>query len=44
MQTFKSFAAMAAYLRAEDVKRAQNLKRSRPIANVLPGTGPRVAK
>ncbi len=51
MQSFKSFADMAAAIRAserkshtDDMRRAQNLTRSRSIANVKPGTGPRIAR
>jgi hypothetical protein len=46
-QSFSSFAALAAHLRASqhasDVARARNLKRSASIARKAPGTGPRVA-
>lgn len=30
--------------RAADVRRAENLRKSRAIANVKPGTGPRIAR
>lgn len=43
-QTFTSFADLARHLRADDARRARNLARSRTIANVRPGTGPRVAR
>ena len=29
---------------AEDIRRAENLRKSRSIANVKPGTGPRIAR
>lgn len=47
-QTFTSFAAMAAVVKAEinrdDVRKAANLRKSAPIAQKAPGTGPRVAR
>lgn len=46
--TFKSFTDLAAFVQrtenASAVKAAANLKRSRSIAKVKPGTGPRIAK
>lgn len=43
--TFKTFAAMAAHLQAQDVKRAQNLRRSAPLRKVkAPASGPAVAR
>jgi hypothetical protein len=44
MQTFTSFSELADHYHSEDVRRADNLRRSRAIARVRPGTGPRVAR
>ena len=45
---FKSFAAMASHISAKDradtLRKAENLRKSRALANVKPGTGPRVAR
>lgn len=47
-QTFKSFAALAAHVnaqeRADTIRKAEALRKSRALANRKPGTGPRVAK
>lgn len=40
----KSFALLNAQMRADDIRRAENLRKSRSIANVKPGTGPRIAR
>lgn len=53
--TFRTFAELAGHLTAErsrsaqaesraDVQRGANLRRSRALSNVRPGTGPRVAR
>lgn len=41
--TIKSYADRRAENEA-DVRRAENLRRSRAIANVRPGAGPRIAR
>lgn len=41
--TFKSYADRRAE-NEDDVRRAENLRRSRAIANVRPGAGPRIAR
>lgn len=44
-QTFKSFKDLARAVHAEDVRKAQNLKRSANLrANKRPKTGPAVAR
>lgn len=43
MQTFKTYDERRTENEA-DVRRAENLRRSRAIANVRPGTGPRIAR
>ncbi len=49
--SFKSFAALAAHVNAvaiaqnrEDVRKANNLRRSSSIARKAKGTGPRIAR
>lgn len=51
MQTFASFGELAENYRSEerreheqDVRKADNLRRSRSIAHVRPGAGPRIAR
>lgn len=41
--TFKSYDERRAE-NEDDVRRAENLRRSRAIANVRPGAGPRIAR
>lgn len=44
-QTFKSFRDLAAAVQREDVRKAQNLRKSAPLARNRPqGSGPRVAR
>ena len=43
--TVKSFADLARVVHAEDVRKAQNLRRSAPLAAKRPkGNGPRIAR
>lgn len=54
MTKFNSFAALHSHLveesqkarqqHEEDMRKAQNLRKSRSIANVKPGKGPRIAR
>lgn len=44
-ETFTSFAQLAQHMRAQDVKRAANLRRSAPLrVNRPAGIGPAVAR
>lgn len=40
--TVKSFAALASYIHAEDVRKAQNLRKTKGLAK--PKVGPKVAR
>lgn len=43
--TVKSFRALAAYIAAEDRRKAENLRKSQSLTkNRKPGSGPRVAR
>jgi hypothetical protein len=40
----RQMSVIAAAIQAQDVKRANNLKRSRNLAKPAPGKGPRIAR